>query len=376
MRVQARRAGALLGGLMFPAMSMADWTLNMSPGVTSSSNEIFDLHMTILWICVVIGVVVFGIMFWSIFAHRKSRSPDRKPANFHENTLVEILWTVIPLVILVVMAIPATATLVDMYDTTEAEIDIKVTGYQWRWKYDYVDEEFGYFSNISTSDDEIYNRTVKNENYLLDVDNPMVIPTKTRVRLLLTANDVIHSWWVPEFGVKKDAIPGFINEVWTEVDEPGIYRGQCTELCGVKHGFMPVVVKAVPREEYDEWINEQTSAADAERELTQKDWTMDELMERGEKAYASACAACHQPDGSGAPPAFPALKGSKMALEDMEGHIDIVVNGASGTAMQAFGDQLNEVDLAAVITYERNAWGNDTGEMVTPKEIFDYKNQE
>ena len=376
MRVQVLRAGAFLGGLMLPAMSIADWTMNMSPGVTGTSNEIFDLHMTILWICVVIGVVVFAIMFWSIFAHRKSRDPDRKPANFHENTLVEILWTVIPLVILVVMAIPATATLVDMYDTTEAEIDIKVTGYQWRWKYDYLDDEFGFFSNLSTSDDEINNRTAKGENYLLEVDNPLVIPTKTRVRLLLTANDVIHSWWVPEFGLKKDAIPGFINEIWTEVDEPGIYRGQCTELCGIRHGFMPVVVKAVPRDEYDSWVAEQVGAADAERDLTQKEWSMDELMVRGEKAYASACAACHQPDGSGAPPAFPALKGSQIALEDMEGHIDVVVNGASGTAMQAFGDQLSEVDLAAVITYERNAWGNDTGEMVTPKEILEYKNRE
>ncbi|WP_150911877.1 cytochrome c oxidase subunit II [Marinobacter halotolerans] len=374
MRVQVRRAGALLGGLMLPAMSMADWTLNMSPGVTKSSNEIFDLHMTILWICVVIGVVVFGIMFWSIFAHRKS--PDRKPANFHENTLVEILWTIIPLVILVVMAIPATATLVDMYDTTEAEIDIKVTGYQWRWKYDYIDQDFGYFSNISTSDDEIYNRTQKTENYLLDVDNPLVIPVDTRVRLLLTSNDVIHSWWVPAFGVKKDAIPGFINEIWTQVDEPGIYRGQCTELCGIKHGFMPVVVRAVPREEYDAWVSEQTAAAEAERDLTQKDWTMAELMERGEKAYATACAACHQPDGTGAPPAFPALKGSQIALEDMQAHLDVVVNGVPGSAMQAFGNQLSEVDLAAVITYERNAWGNDTGEMVTPKQVFDYKNQE
>ena len=374
MRVHAKRAGALLAGLMFPALSMADWTLNMSRGVTDSSNEIFDLHMTILWICVVIGVVVFGIMFWSIFAHRKS--PDRKPANFHENTLVEILWTIIPLVILVVMAIPATATLVDMYDTTEAEIDIKVTGYQWRWKYDYIDDEFGFFSNMATSDDEIYNRTAKNENYLLDVDNPMVIPTNTRVRLLLTANDVIHSWWVPEFGVKKDAIPGFINEIWTKVDKPGIYRGQCTELCGVKHGFMPVVVKAVPKEEYNEWVEAQKVAAQKERELTQKDWTMAELMERGEKAYATACAACHQPDGSGAPPAFPALKGNQIVLEDVQKHLDVVVNGVSGSAMQAFGDQLSEVDLAAVITYERNAWGNDTGDMVTPKQVFDYKNQE
>ncbi|MCR8914202.1 cytochrome c oxidase subunit II [Marinobacter panjinensis] len=374
MRVHAKRAGVLLGGLMTPALSMADWTLNMSPGVTGTSNEIFSLHMTILWICVVIGVVVFGIMFWSIFAHRKSSG--RKPANFHENTLVEILWTIIPLVILVVMAIPATATLVDMYDSSEADIDIKVTGYQWRWKYDYIDDDFGYFSNISTSDDEIYNRTAKSENYLLDVDNPMVVPVGAKIRLLLTANDVIHSWWVPEFGIKKDAIPGFVNEAWTRVDEPGIYRGQCTELCGVKHGFMPVVVKAVPQEEYDAWVAEQKEAAQRERELTEKDWTLEELMERGEKAYASACASCHQADGSGAPPAFPALKGSQIALEDMDAHLDIVVNGVSGTAMQAFGGQLSEVDLAAVITYERNAWGNDTGEMITPKEVFEYKNQE
>ena len=374
MRVHAKRAGVLLGGLMTPALSMADWTLNMSPGVTGTSNEIFSLHMTILWICVVIGIVVFGVMFWSIFAHRKS--PGRKSANFHENTLVEILWTIIPLVILVVMAIPATATLVDMYDTSEADVDIKVTGYQWRWKYDYIEDDFGYFSNITTSDDEIYNRTEKTENYLLEVDNPMVVPVGAKIRLLVTANDVIHSWWVPAFGVKKDAIPGFVNETWTRVDEPGIYRGQCTELCGVKHGFMPVVVKAVPQDEYDAWVAEQKEAAQRERELTEKDWTLEELMARGEKAYASACAACHQADGSGAPPAFPALKGSKVVTEDMQAHMDIVVNGVSGTAMQAFGGQLSEVDLAAVITYERNAWGNDTGEMVTPKEVFEYKNQE
>ncbi len=374
MRVHAKRAGALVSGLMLPAVSMADWTVNMSPGVTSTSNEIFSLHMTILWICVAIGLVVFGVMFWSIFAHRKS--DDRKPANFHENTLVEILWTIIPLVILVAMAVPATATLMDMYDTSEADIDIKVTGYQWRWKYDYLDEEFGYFSNLSTSKDEIYNRTGKSENYLLDVDNPMIVPVGKKVRLLLTANDVIHSWWVPALGVKKDAIPGFINESWTRVDEPGIYRGQCTELCGKDHGFMPVVVKAVPQEEYDAWVEEQVAAAERERQLTEKDWTLDELMERGEKAYASACASCHQADGSGAPPAFPALKGSSVVLEDMQAHLDIVVNGVSGTAMQAFGEQLSEVDLAAVITYERNAWGNDTGEMITPKEVFDYKNQE
>jgi len=316
--------------------------------------------------------VVFGIMFWSIFAHRKSQGA--KPANFHENTLVEILWTLIPLVILVIMAIPATATLIDMYDTTESDIDIKVTGYQWKWQYEYINEDFGYFSNLATPSDQISNRQAKGENYLLEVDNPMVIPVGKKIRFLLTANDVIHSWWVPDFGVKKDAIPGFINEAWTRVDKPGTYRGQCTELCGKDHGFMPVVVKAVSEEDYNIWVTQQIAMAEKERELTQKDWTMEELLERGEKAYATACAACHQADGSGVPPAFPALRGSAIATGDIADHINIVVNGKPGTAMQAFGGQLNEADLAAIITYERNAWGNKVGDMVTPKEIFDYKN--
>ncbi|MBR9870285.1 MAG: cytochrome c oxidase subunit II [Gammaproteobacteria bacterium] len=374
MRVHAKRALALVTGLLLPTVVMADWTMNMTPGVTGTSNQIFSLHMTILWICVAIGVVVFGVMFWSIFAHRKSQG--HKAANFHEHTWVEILWTAIPFAILVAMAVPATATLIEMYDTTESEVDIKITGYQWRWQYEYINEDFGYFSSLSTPRDQIENRQAKGENYLLEVDKPLVIPVGKKVRFLLTANDVIHSWWVPAFGVKKDAIPGFINETWTRVDEPGIYRGQCTELCGKDHGFMPVVVEAVPEEEYLAWVAEQKEAAEAERQLTQKDWTLDELIERGEKAYASACASCHQPNGAGMPPAFPALKGSPIVTGDMVAHIDIVVNGVSGTAMQAFGGQLSEVDLAAVITYERNAWGNNTGEMVTPKEIFDFKNKE
>ena len=374
MRVRAKRALALCGLALFPVMSMADWTMNMSPGVTQSSNDIYGLHMPILWICVVVGVVVFGVMFWSIFAHRKSRG--HKPANFHENTTVEVLWTIIPLVILVAMAIPATATLIDMYDTTEADVDIKITGYQWRWKYDYLDEEVGFFSNLSTPRDQINNRQAKGENYLLEVDNPLVVPVGQKVRLLLTANDVIHSWWVPEFGLKKDAIPGFINEAWIRVDTPGTYRGQCTELCGRGHGFMPIVVEAVPQAEYQTWIGEQRAAAEKEKELSQKEWTMAELMERGEQSYQSTCAACHQADGSGLPPSFPALRGSAIAVGDMAGHIDIVVNGRRGTAMQAFGEQLSEVDIAAIITYERNAWGNNVGDMVTPKDIFDYKNQQ
>ncbi len=372
MHVHVKRAGALIAGASLSAPALADWRMNMLPGVTGISNEIYSLHMTILWICVAIGVGVFGVMFWSIFAHRKSRG--YKPAHFHENTVVEILWTIIPFAILVIMAIPATATLVDMYDTTEADLDIKVTGYQWRWKYDYVDEGFGYFSNLATPQDEIYNRMDKTENYLLEVDRPLVIPAGQKVRFLMTANDVIHSWWVPAFGLKKDAIPGFINEAWATVDEPGIYRGQCTELCGKDHGFMPVVVKVVPQDEYDQWVIEQREAAETERQLTEKDWTLEELMERGEGVYASYCAACHQQDGSGGG-AFPALAGSPVATGDIQGHMDMVINGVSGTAMQAFGEQLSEADLAAVITYERNAWGNGMGDMVTPKEVFDYKNQ-
>jgi len=374
MRVRAKRALALCGLVLFPAMSMADWTMNMRPGVTQTSNDIYGLHMTILWICVVIGVVVFGIMFWSIFAHRKSRG--HKPANFHENTTVEVLWTIIPLVILVAMAVPATVTLIDMYDTTEADVDIKITGYQWRWKYDYLEEEVGFFSSLSTPRDQINNRQTKGENYLLEVDNPLVVPVGQKVRLLMTANDVIHSWWVPEFGLKKDAIPGFINEAWIRVDTPGTYRGQCTELCGKDHGFMPIVVEAVPQAEYQAWIGEQQVAAQKEKELSQKEWTMAELMERGEQSYQSACAACHQADGSGLPPSFPALRASAIALGDITAHIDIVVNGKRGTAMQAFADQLSEVDIAAIVTYERNAWGNNVGDMVTPKEIFDYKKQQ
>ncbi len=373
MRVHAMRAGALMGGLLFPAWSMADWTLNMAPGVTGTSNEIFSLHMTILWICVAIGVVVFGVMFWSIFAHRKSQGA--KPANFHENTLVEILWTIIPFVILVVMAIPATATLVDMYDTTESEIDIKVTGYQWRWKYDYINEEFGYFSNMSTSKDEIYNRTEKSEHYLLDVDNPMVVPVGAKVRLLLTANDVIHSWWVPDFAVKQDALPGFINEAWANVPEPGTYRGQCTELCGKDHAYMPVVVDVRPEAEFDQWVEDQRIAKElasgqavADREKT---WSLAELMEIGEGVYSTHCATCHQPNGEGQGTTYPALDGSEIATGPIPVHIDRVMNGKEATEMQAWAPQLSDRDLAAVVTYERNAWGNTTQDVVQPRTIFE-----
>ena len=365
----ARLVAAL--ALLSSPSAWADWAVNMTRGVTAISRETYDLHMIIFWICVVIAIVVFGVMFWSVIWHRKSKGA--KPAQFHESTLVEIIWTAIPFVILIAMAVPATKTLIKIYDAKDSVVDIKITGYQWKWRYDYLNEDFGFFSNLSTPQDQIYNLADKGENYLLEVDEPVVVPINQKIRFLITANDVIHAWWVPDIAVKKDAVPGFVNESWTIIEEPGTYRGQCAELCGKDHGFMPIVVVAKEQAEYDAWVAERQAAAIAERELKDKVWTLDELMVRGEQAYAKNCAACHNVDGTGIPPAFPPLKGSAMALEDMEGHIDIVLNGKAGTYMAAFGPQLSEVDIAAVITYERNAWGNDTGEFIQPIEIANIK---
>ena len=359
--------------LFLSANTLADWEVNMTRGVTDISESVFDLHMIIFWICVIIGVVVFGVMFWSIFAHRKSKGA--KPAQFHESTTVEVVWTIIPFFILIAMAIPATSTLVKMYDTSESEVDIMITGYQWKWKYEYLNEDISFFSSLSTSQDQIYNREDKGDNYLLEVDEPVVIPVNKKVKFLVTAEDVIHSWWVPALAVKRDAIPGLVNESWAIAKEPGIYRGQCAELCGKDHGFMPIVVKAVSDEEYQEWVAAKQELARQEFELNNKEWSMAELMERGEKAYLKNCSSCHQPDGQGLPPAFPALKGSTIATGSMKEHIDIILNGTPGTAMQAFGTQLSEVDIAAITTYERNTWGNKTGDMATPKMVADHKNQ-
>ena len=349
----------------------AGWGINMAPGATEVSRSVFDLHMTIFWICVVIGMVVFGAMFWSMLVHR--RSTGQQPAHFHESTTVEILWTVVPLLILVGMAIPATKTLIEIYDNTESELDIQVTGYQWKWHYKYLGEDVEFFSNLTTPQDQINNRAVKGEHYLLEVDEPLVVPVGTKVRFLITAADVIHSWWVPALAVKKDAIPGFINESWTRIDEPGIFRGQCTELCGRDHAFMPIVVEAKTKEDYAAWLAERKQLAAAEKELTSKEWSMDELLARGEKAYNTSCAACHQPTGEGLPPMFPALKGSAIATGPAADHMNIVVNGKPGTSMAAFGKQLSEVDIAAIITYERNAWGNKVGDMVTPQDVLAFK---
>ena len=352
----------------------ADWSaLNMTRGVTGVSNEVFELHMLIFWICVAIGVVVFGVMFYSMYAHTKKKNPVA--STFHESTKVEIAWTIIPFLILIAMAIPASKTLVKIYDDEAGDINIQVTGYQWKWQYRYLEDDVSFFANLSTDLDEIYNLVPKGENYLQEVDEMVVIPVGKKIRFLITANDVIHSWWMPAFAIKQDAIPGFVNTAWTIVDEPGTYRGKCTELCGKNHGFMPIVVKAVEQEEYDQWINDKKQAAMKLAELTTKNWTTEELIVKGQDVYAVNCVACHQTNGEGITGIFPALAGSDIVLNNKSRNIEILMEGVQGAAMNSF-DYLSEVELASVITYTRQSWGNDAkgdGTVVLPQDIVTYK---
>ncbi len=346
--------------------------LNMTKGVTPLSEEIYNLHMIILWISVAIGVVVFGVMFWSIFHHRKSKGASA--AQFHHSTKAEILWTIIPVLILVAMAIPATKTLIAMENTGESDMTIKVTGYQWKWQYDYIDEGVSFFSTLDANSNETRQlRSGRNpaevENYLLDVDNPVVVPVDTKIRFLTTANDVIHAWWVPALGWKRDAIPGFVTESWAVIKEPGTYRGQCAELCGRDHAFMPVVLVAKKKAEYEEWLAEMKAEQSEESASSDKEWSQEELMAKGEEVYGTNCAACHQANGEGVPDAFPALKDGAITTGPVEDHLDIVLNGKEGTTMAAFGEQLSDAEIAAVVTYERNSWGNDTGDMVQPADV-------
>ncbi|MCG9595301.1 cytochrome c oxidase subunit II [Vibrio sp. Isolate25] len=350
-------------------------TLNMTKGVTGISNEVYDLHMLIFYICCAIAVVVFGAMFYSMYHHRKSKGAVA--ANFHESTKVEVIWTVIPIIILVLMAIPATRTLVAMEDTSQSDLTVKITGSQWKWHYSYFGEDVEFFSLLATSQKAIDGIEDKGAHYLLEVDNPLVLPINRKVRFLLTSDDVIHSWWVPDFAVKKDTIPGFINEAWTRIDEPGVYRGQCAELCGRAHGFMPIVVHAMEEDKYDAWLlakkaeiekAKQEAAASLTASLSQE-----ELMTIGEKVYVDRCAVCHQVSGAGIPGAFPAITGSKVVNGDVSNHIDIVVNGRSGTAMQAFANQLSDKEIAAVVTYQRNGLGNSTGDVVQASDVNAFK---
>ncbi|WP_446001665.1 cytochrome c oxidase subunit II [Vibrio nigripulchritudo] len=360
-----------LWGALTPSVAWSGSQYNMTRGVTRISEQVYDLHMLIFYICVVIAVVVFGVMFYAIFKHRKSQGAVA--ANFHESTKVEIIWTVIPILILVAMAVPATTTLIEMEDTSQSDLTVKITGSQWKWHYSYFGEDVEFFSLLATSSKQIEGDEVKGANYLLEVDNPLVLPINRKVRFLLTSDDVIHSWWVPDFAVKKDTIPGFINEAWTRIDEPGVYRGQCAELCGRNHGFMPIVVHAMEEQEFDEWLVAQKlaakQAAEEAKAALSKELSMDELMAMGEQVYNERCAVCHQANGLGVPGVFPAMKDSPVTLGDMTTHIDVVLNGVAGTAMQAFGNQLTDEQIAAVVTYERNAWGNDKGDMAQASDV-------
>lgn len=359
--------------LMTSSHVWADKTLNMRQGVTEVSRDIYGLHMIILWICVFIAVGVFGAMIYSMFKHRKSQGAVA--ATFHENHKLEIIWTVIPFVVLIGLAIPATKTLLHIEDTRDSDLTVKVTGYQWKWNYEYIDgpaQGVKFFSNLTDKHAEVSAlksgmNPAEVENYLLDVDNRLVLPVGKKVRFLVTASDVLHAWWVPDFAVKKDAIPGYINEIWTRVDKEGTYRGQCAELCGKGHGFMPIVVDVLSEADYNKWASEKKAmaAAEAAAAASTKDWTKDELMAKGEKVYATNCAVCHQANGEGLGP-FPPLKGSAVATGPAEGHTGIVLKGKN--AMPPFAAQMNDLDLAAVITYERNSWGNDAG-IVQPKDV-------
>lgn len=368
---------AVLAGLIAAVWGMFAIGDNMTQGATEFSRQVYDLHMIILWICVVIGVLVFGAMFVSIALHRKSRGVS--PAQFSHSTKAEIIWTIIPILILVAMAVPATKTLIKMETTGDAEMNIKITGYQWRWKYDYLEDDISFLSSLDASSDAARQlqsgiKPEEVDNYLLDVDNPLVIPVDTKVRFLLTAGDVIHSWWVPALGWKRDTIPGIVNEAWTQIDEPGIYRGQCAELCGKDHGFMPIVVEALSKEDYAVWVAEQQQLANVETQEQDRLWTLDELMNHGADVYASQCATCHQSDGQGLQPAFPALAGSNVATGPVSDHIRVVLEGRNGTAMRGFSSLLSASDIAAALTYTRNAWGNETGDVVQPSTIAQITN--
>ena len=347
---------AALSGLPGVALAAREW--NLQPPVTEIARQQNDLHTFIFWICVVIFVGVFGVMFYSLFKHRKS--VGHQAEQFHENTAVEIVWTVIPFLILLFMAWPATKTILAMKDTGASELTIKVTGYQWKWGYDYLQDGFGYYSNLSTPLAQIENREPKGPNYLLEVDRPMVVPVDTKVRVLITAGDVIHAWWVPTLGVKQDAIPGFVRDSWFRAEKVGTFRGQCAELCGKEHGFMPVVVEVKSKDDYAKWVAGQKQKVAAAADDPSKPWDDKALVARGEKVFAANCAACHQANGKGVAGAFPALDGSKLVQGPVADQLALVLNGKTGTAMASFR-QLSDADLASVITYTRNAWGNKAG---------------
>jgi cytochrome c oxidase subunit 2 len=349
--------------------------LNLQEPVTKVASQIFDLHTLMMVIILFIFIGVFGVMFYSIYAHRKS--VGAKAEQFHENTTVEVIWTVIPFVILVGMAWPATKVVLNMKDTSNPDLTIKATGYQWKWGYDYLKGEgegISMLANLSTPREQIDGKAPKGENYLIETDNHLIVPVGKKIRILTTANDVIHSWWVPAFGVKQDAIPGFVRDTWFRAEKEGVYRGQCAELCGKDHGFMPIVVEVVSTEKYSAWVGEQKKKMAAAADDPNKQWTTAELVARGEKAYQANCAACHQANGVGIPNAFPSLVGSKVVLGTQDEQIKLVLHGRKGVfqpnSQMPPQANLSDTEIAAIITYTRNAWGNKADDNeVLPSEV-------
>jgi len=359
--------------LLSSNLALAAWGLNMTQGVTPISQDVYNMHMTSLYVVTIIGILVFSVMFWSIFQHRKSKGV--KPAKFSHSTTVEIIWTLIPFAIIVALAIPATKLLARMDDTSKSEITIKATGYQWKWKYDYIDEDITIYSNLAA---DSVDASQKNsgidpktaDNYLRNTDTALVLPVGKKIRIMTTASDVIHAWWVPDLGWKRDAIPGFINDNWTVINKEGVYRGQCAEICGKGHGYMPIVVKAVPEKEYTAWVQETKVALNSKQDSGDKVLSMDDLKSKGAAVFKANCQACHQANGQGIKGVFPAIDGSPLAnlKENIPAHIHQVIYGKG--IMPAFGEQLSDTDIASVITFTRNNWGNKTGDIIQPKDVL------
>ena len=367
MKSMWQRAGMVGVALAASQPAWAEYAYNLQPPASGVAHDVFQLHNLIMLVCLGIFVVVFGAMFYSLLKHRKS--VGHQAAHFHENTTVEVIWTVIPFVILMGMAYPAAKVVIDMKDTSNPDLSIKITGYQWKWGYDYLNEGIGFYSNLSTPREQIQGAAEKGEHYLLEVDEPMVVPVGKRVRLLITANDVLHAWWVPALGAKQDAIPGFIRDIWFKADKVGTYRGQCVELCGKDHGFMPIVVEVVSEADYAAWVAKKKGTAAVAAADNTKTFGMADLVARGEQVYQANCAACHQADGKGLPGVFPAISGSAVATGPIADHIALVMNGKPGTAMAAFAGQLSDADIASVVTYQRNTWSNKMGDLAQPAEI-------
>jgi cytochrome c oxidase subunit 2 len=373
-RIGAAVAAALGGGAAWAVNDMPGGPgvnqLNLTPGVTRIAADQWWIHNFLLIVCLAIFVAVFGVMFYSLWAHRKSRGA--KPADFHESTAVEIAWTVVPFLIIVGLAIPATRMVVEQKDTSQADLTIKATGYQWKWGYEYLKGDgagISFLSDLATPQDQIQGKAPKTDTYLMEVDNPLVVPVNQKIRMVVTANDVIHAWMVPAFGVKQDAIPGFVRDTWFRAEKEGTYRGACAELCGKNHAFMPIVVEVKSAEAYKAWVEGKKKEMLAKADDPTKEWTVADLSDRGAKVYASNCVACHQATGKGVPGAFPALEGSKVVLGKQEDLIAILLNGKAGTAMASF-KQLSDVELAAVATYSRNAWSNKAeDDIVQPKDF-------